>query len=137
MTAGQPGGEVEQSDQVCRHQTGVTRTKLHNSPSGGALLRCIIFSNCVAELVNRRLSSPSDHVRSGSGQPLRWLRLRDGIDGAALLTSFSSYKPGAKGNTQRIHHKDGLSILAGRRNRRLAQHDEPFLAFSTAQSAVT
>jgi hypothetical protein len=29
------------------------------------------------------------------GFPLRWLRRRDGIDGAALLTSFSSYKPGA------------------------------------------
>ena len=43
------------------------------------------------------------------GFPLRWLRLRDGIDGAALLTSFSSYKPGAEGG--RLYSCDGGTWL--------------------------
>jgi hypothetical protein len=40
----------------------------------------------------------------------RWLRLQDGIDGAALLTSFSSYKPGPEGT---LFH---LNLAAGRRS---------------------
>jgi hypothetical protein len=38
----------------------------------------------------------------------RWPRLQDGIDGAALLTSFSSYKPGAEGKP------DGLGVILQR-----------------------
>jgi hypothetical protein len=58
MTAGQPEGEVEQSDQGLPVQAGVTRRSSTIAARRAALLRCIIFSNCVAELVNRWSERP-------------------------------------------------------------------------------
>jgi hypothetical protein len=46
----------------------------------------------------------------------RWLRLQNGIDGAALSTSFSSYKPGAVGGRPRksAHSGDCSDLKAYR-----------------------
>jgi hypothetical protein len=131
MTAGQPEGEVEQSDQDCRYQAGVTRRSSTIAVRRTALLRCIIFSNCVAELVNRCLSSPSDHVRSGSSGQRRyhwWVPTAmepDRLSHPTLRCSVArqnqahrincsiAFKDGLKRKTdvgrQAFHHRHGIS----------------------------